>query len=279
MENPLQQNEKLALVCFGRGEIDQNALSFTKDFLTAMKLQPVVFHVLPPGSSPEESDALLDKICKTIGIENTECQCVEGKVKDEIQRELERQNYKLIVLGTTERDSGLPPSRLSQDIANSVNLSALLMRNPPPEINEILICTGGHSASNVAVNWGIDLAKATQGNVTILHVVSSAPTMYTGLEEFEEDLSQVLSRDIPLTHHLKDTAALAEDAGIDATIELRHGMVTEEILRACEIRPQHLVIIGAPKPGSIFHRIFFGRIAPKLLASTHRSTLIIREGA
>jgi len=278
MENPLQLNEKLALVCVGRGEIDQNALSFTKDFLTAMKLQPVVFHVLPPGSPHEESDALLDEICKNIGIESAECRYVEGKVKDEIQRELDRQNYRLIVLGTTERDPGLPPSRLSQDIANSVNVSALLMRNPPPEINEILICTGGHSTSSVAVNWGIDLAKATQGSVTILHVVSSAPTMYTGLEEFEEDLSQVLSRDIPLAHHLKDTASLAEESGIDATIELRHGMVTEEILRACEMRPHHLVVIGAPKPGSIFNRIFFGRIAPKLLASTHLSTLIIREG-
>ncbi len=279
MENHLQLNEKLALVCVGRGEIDQNALSFTKDFLIAMKLQPVVFHVLPPGTPHEESDALLDKICKNIGIENAECRRIEGKVKDEIQRELDRQNYQLIVLGTTERNPELPPSRLSQDITNSVNVSALLIRNPPPEINEILICTGGHSTSNIAVNWGINLAQATQGSVTILHVVSSAPTMYTGLEEFKEDLSQVLSRDIPLAHHLKDTAALAEEAGIDATIELRHGMVTEEILRACEIRPHHLVVIGAPKPGSIFHRILFGRIAPKLLASTHLSTLIIREGA
>ena len=189
MENHLQLNEKLALVCVGRGEIDQNALSFTKDFLIAMKLQPVVFHVLPPGTPHEESDALLDKICKNIGIENAECRRIEGKVKDEIQRELDRQNYQLIVLGTTERNPELPPSRLSQDITNSVNVSALLIRNPPPEINEILICTGGHSTSNIAVNWGINLAQATQGSVTILHVVSSAPTMYTGLEEFKEDLS------------------------------------------------------------------------------------------
>jgi nucleotide-binding universal stress UspA family protein len=153
------------------------------------------------------------------------------------------------------------------------------MRNPPPTINEILICTGGHSDSNAVVKWGIELAKATQEKVTILHVLSSAPTMYTGLDAVEENLSQVLSRDNPLAHHLKDAAAAAEAAGVKADIELRHGLVTEEILRAYEMRPHHLIVLGAPKSGSIFNRILFGRIAPSLLASTHRSTLIIREGA
>jgi nucleotide-binding universal stress UspA family protein len=277
MENPHQSGEKLALVCVGRGEIDKNSLSFTKDFLTSMEIRPIVFHVLPPGSAKAEADALLETICEEIGIEGAESRSTEGKVKEEILHELERQKYQLIVLGTTERNPELTPSRLSQDIANRVDVSALILRNPPPEINEILICTGGHSTSSVAVNWGIELAKATQEKVTILHVAQSAPTMYAGLEEFDEDLSQVLSRDIPLAEHLKDTAGFAEESGIDATIELRHGYVTEEILRACEMRPHHLIVIGAPKP-SIFNRILFGRIAPKLLASTHRSTLIIREG-
>jgi nucleotide-binding universal stress UspA family protein len=133
-------------------------------------------------------------------------------------------------------------------------------------------------ASILAVKWGIKLAKATQRNVTILHVVISAPTMYTGLSAIEEDLSQVLSRDVPLTQHLKDAALIAEEAGIKAKLELRHGLVTEEILRASEMWSHHLIVIGAPKPRSIFNRVFLGRVAPQLLASTHRSTLIIREG-
>jgi nucleotide-binding universal stress UspA family protein len=274
---PLEERER-ALICVGHGEIDQNALSFTRDFISSMSFQPYVFHVLAPGSSSEASDKLLSDIRDQIGIEDAEIQCVEGKVKEEILKEIKNRSYRVIVLGTTERDSALPPSRLSQDIANNVSISTLVMRNPPPEINEILICTGGHSDSNAAVKWGIDLAQATQEYVTILHVLSSAPTMYTGLDAVEETLEQVLSRDNPLAHHLKDAAAMAEAAGVEADIELRHGLVTEEILRAYEMRPHHLIILGAPKPGSHFHRILYGRIAPSLLASTHRSTLIIREG-
>jgi nucleotide-binding universal stress UspA family protein len=249
-----------------------------RDFVNSMAFQPYVFHVLAPGTPSEASEKLLFDIRDQIGIEDAQTQFVEGKVKEEILKELDNRSYRVVVLGTTERDSGLPPSRLSQDIANNVGVSTLVMRNPPPAINEILICTGGHSDSNVVLKWGIDLAKATQEKVTILHVLSSTPTMYTGLDAIDENLSQVLSRDNPLAHHLKDAAALAEAAGVEADIELRHGLVTEEILRAYEMRPHHLIILGAPKTGSIFNRILYGRIAPSLLASTHRSTLIIREG-
>ncbi|MCK5645644.1 MAG: universal stress protein [Anaerolineales bacterium] len=276
-KSPLNDNER-ALICVGQGEINQDALSFMRDFVISMSFHPVVFHVIAPGSARQAAEKLMHEISEEIGFEDAEIRCVEGKVKEEIQNELGLRTYRVVVLGTTERDPGLPPSRLSQNIANSVNATTLLMQNPPPEINEILICTAGHSDSNIVVNWGIELAKATQEKVTILHVASGAPTMYTGLNAVEENLSQVLSRESPLAQHLKDAAAEAEAAGIKADIELRHGLVTEEIIRAYEMRPHHLIVLGAPKKGSIFNRILFGRIAPSLLASTHRSTLIIREG-
>ena len=276
-KSPLNDNER-ALICVGQGEINQDALSFMRDFVNSMSFHPVVFHVIAPGAARQAAEKLMHEISEEIGFEDAEIRCVEGKVKEEIQNELGLRTYRVVVLGTTERDPGLPPSRLSQNIANSVNATTLLMQNPPPEINEILICTAGHSDSNIVVNWGIELAKATQEKVTILHVASGAPTMYTGLNAVEENLSQVLSRESPLAQHLKDAAAEAEAAGIKADIELRHGLVTEEIIRAYEMRPHHLIVLGAPKKGSIFNRILFGRIAPSLLASTHRSTLIIREG-
>lgn len=273
----LVDNKKRALICVGQGEIDQDALSFTKDFVSAIDFHPVIFHVVSQGSSREKTDQLLMKVRDSIGIENAELRSIEGKLKVEIKKELKRDIYHVIILGTTERNPELPPSRLSQDIANRVSVSVLLLRNPPPKITEILVCTGGHTASSLVVMWGIKLAKATQENVTILHVVMRAPTMYTGLPAIEEDLSQVLSRDIPLTQHLKDAAIMAKEAGIKAKLELRRGLVTEEILWASEMLPYDLIVIGAPKPRSIFNRFFLGRVAPQLLASTHRSTLIIRE--
>jgi len=277
MENssPSKQVDR-ALVCVGAGQFDHNALKFTKDFVEAMNLLPVIFHASASGLPNDETDRLLAEVREILGMEDVELKAVQGNVKAAISTELDRQEYKVIILGTTSREPELQPTRLSQDIANQVAVSALLMRNPPQEVKKILVCTGGHSASNLAISWSILLAKATEEEVTILHVVSSAPTMYTGLQALEEDLSELLSRDIPLAHHLKDAAALAEKEGVHANLELRHGLVIEEILRSSDVYPHRLVVLGAPSSHKIINRLLRGRIAPKLLASTHRSILIVR---
>lgn len=267
---------KKALVCIGERPRDEKALLFTRKILQAFNFHPTLFHVTTGGSCMQEGNQLLQAAQEIIAFETAELHCVEGNVRKEIARELRQQSYCLVIVGTSKRDPNLRPSPLSQHLANRVRTSVLLIRNPPEEICRILICTGGHPESANAIEWGIHLAKATNDQATILHVVSSPPTMYTGLEEIEEDLSEVLARDVPLTHHLKSAASMAEEAGVQAKLELRHGLVTEEILRSAEVNAHDLVVIGAPKPRALFKHILLGFIAPKLLASTLRSTLIVR---
>jgi nucleotide-binding universal stress UspA family protein len=266
-----------ALVCIGDRSRDENALLFTRKILLAFNLQPTLFHVTSSGSCPRKGNQLLQAAQEIIAIDTAELRCEEGNVRRSIAKELKKQEYHLVIVCTSHRDPDERPSPLSRHLANSVNTSVLLIRNPPEEICQILICTGGHDESANAIEWGIHLAKETNDQATILHVVSSPPAMYTGLDEIEEDLSEVLARDVPLSHHLKDAAQLAEEHGVQAKLELRHGLVIEEILRSAEINSHDLIIIGAPKPRSLSKQILLGRIAPKLLASTIRSTLIVRR--
>jgi nucleotide-binding universal stress UspA family protein len=101
--------------------------------------------------------------------------------------------------------------------------------------------------------------------------------MYTGLNALEEGVEEVLSRETPLAQHLKEAAQRAEESGVNAKIELRHGMVAEEILRACEMEAYDLVVIGSPDPRALLSRLTLGRVAPQLLASTPISILIVRS--
>jgi nucleotide-binding universal stress UspA family protein len=267
---------KKALVCIGDRPRDERALLFTRKILQAFNFQPTLFHVTSVGSCMQEGNQLLQAAQEIIALETAEIRCVEGNIRKEITKELRQQAYHLIIVGTSKRNPNLRPSPLSQHLANRARTSVLLIRNPPEEICQILICTGGHPESVNAVEWGVHLAKTTNDQITILHIVSSPPTMYTGLDEIEEDLSEVLARDVPLTYHLKSAASMAEEAGVQAKLELRHGLVIEEILRSAEVNAHDLVVIGAPKPRALFNRILLGYIAPKLLASTLRSTLIVR---
>jgi nucleotide-binding universal stress UspA family protein len=182
----------------------------------------------------------------------------------------------LLVLGTSTREDSVPMSSLTRRLAECVDTSVLILRNPPSKLGKILICTGGHIASSYTVSVGIHIAKGTGSLATILHVASGAPAMYTGLPAIEEDLSQVLSRDAPLSSHLKEAATLAEESGVQARLELRHGLVVEEILRACDVYPHDLVVLGEHHPKPLLDRLVLGRVTPKVLPSSQRSTLIVR---
>jgi len=275
---PSQAN-KHALICIGEKHLDPDALNFANTVVNAFGFRSVLFHVRSPKALVEEGERVLATARKSPGFASVEIRHVEGNVKNMILNELKRQPYNLLVLGTSERDTHLPVSQLSRQLANQANISVLLMHNPSKRIEQFLICTGGHVASTHVITWGIRLAKGTGSRVTILHVATTTPAMYTGLPALEEDLPQVLSRDYPLANHLKEAATMAEEAGVKAHLELRHGMVTEEILRACEMRPHDLVVMGAPLPRSFIDRLLLGRVGPRLLASSPRTTLIVRNEA
>jgi len=270
------QDNKRALICVGDRYRDEKSLHFTRTVIHAYNYHPVLFHALSPGSSTQKGDQLLASANELLKFEDVEFLCVAGNAKREIEREIKRREYQLIIVGTSERDPNLTPSPLSQHLSNRVRTSVLLIRNPPDEICQILICTGGHPESENAIDWGLHLAEKTNTKATILHVVSSPPAMYTGLGEVEENLTEVLERDIPLTQHLKAAASKAEQVGVNATLELRHGLVIEEIIRSAEVEAHDLVILGAPPPRAFLEQIMLGRVAPKVLASTYRSTLIVR---
>jgi nucleotide-binding universal stress UspA family protein len=278
MAQPIPSHgERFSLIGIGREAHDPNLLNYALAIIRAMELRPVLFHVSPTDEPSDEGEKLLADARAMLPATDVEVLHVKGNVEEEIVKELKRRPYQLLVIETTISNSDQPSARLSQRLANRVDVSVLLVRNPPQRIEEILICTGGHEESTHAVSLGIKLAKTIEANATILHVASSTPSMYTGLPAIEEGLEQILTRESPLSSHLKEAASIAKAAGVEAKLELRHGVVTEEIVRACEMKPNDLVVIGAPKPGALLERLVLGRVAPQLIVSSECSTLIVRE--
>jgi nucleotide-binding universal stress UspA family protein len=268
--------QHLALICIRSTSLNPDHMRFAETVIRAMSLRPVLFHVAPTDAAHEESHQILKAAGAMLTFEDIEMRRAEGNVEKMILHELERGPYHLLVVGTSIRPAGQSASPLSQRLANKSKISALLICNPTKSIEEILICTGGHPESQHVVSWGIDLAQAIDAEATILHIVTSAPAMYTGLDALEEGLESVLTRDSPLSIHLKEAAIMAEDAGVKAKLELRHGVVSEEIIRACEVEHSDLVVTGSHRPGALIDRLLLGRITPQLVSSSNCSTLIVR---
>lgn len=251
-------------------------MRFSELVTNTLGLKPVLVHVIDIQGEEAEGQRLLDDAHGMRQEQKAELKVLAGDVEQEILAELEERPYKLIILGTALTRVELSPTQLTRRLADKANISVLILRRPPETIRDLLICTGGQPQSIPAIEWGIQIAKATGAKTTFLHVVSSPPAMYTGLNALEEGIQDILERDSPLGKHLRATASMAEEAGIEADMELRHGVVAEEILRACDVKPYDLVIIGAPAPGALLDRLVLGRVGPQLLASNPHSTLIAR---
>jgi nucleotide-binding universal stress UspA family protein len=262
-----------SIICIGQRGPDAAAIHFAELVTRALGLKLTLLHVR--GRRAADKDLIADTR-RYLDQEPDQVIQARGDFKQIIQQELDPEEHELVVLGTSRGLGNRVATRLSQRLAERIADSVLLIRNPPSALKNILICTGGHPASNVVIDRGLALAAATGAHATILHVASGSPWMYTGLQALDETLQDVLERDTPLAKHLRQAAVRAEEGGVEAKLELRHGVVAEEILRAEEIGHYDLIVIGAPEPKRIFNRLALGNVGPQLFSSATCSILVAR---
>ncbi len=276
---PNSQNDKVlghSILCIGESGPDADAVHFAESIVEALGYDMALLHVPRPGKDKTEAGQVIADTIEMLDETPELVKSEEGSFEAFIQKQLDHEHYQLIILGATKGAADKPPTPRARRLASTLADSVLVLRNPPQKAERILICTGGHPASNLVIDTGIRLAQRLEASATILHVVSSSPSMYTGLNAFEEKLENVMKRDTPLAEHLRGAAARAEAAGIDSHIELRHGMVTEEILRASDVNHYDLTVIGSHEPHQFFQRLTMGRIGPQLVSSMRNSILIVR---
>jgi nucleotide-binding universal stress UspA family protein len=265
-----------SILCIGEAGPDPGSVHLAQTIVDALGYDMALLHVPHPDEDENEAGKVIADTLKLLDERTELLQSGVGSFEEFVQKHLDHDRYQLIILGATQGSGDRPLTRRTRRLASTLADSVLVLRNPPDAVQKLLICSGGHPGSNIVVDTGIRLAQQLQASATILHVVSVSPSMYTGLVAFDETLQQVMKRETPLAEHLRGAAARAEAAGIDSRIELRHGMVTEEILRASEVEKYDLTVIGSHDPEQFFQRLTMGRIGPQLVSSIQNSTLIVR---
>jgi nucleotide-binding universal stress UspA family protein len=266
-----------ALIPIEGSPFDTESLVFAAGVIAALDLQPVMLHVFASEQTPEAIEQLTHQATSMLADLSPQILFEVGDYETEVHSYLEQQDYGLLVLGAAAAAAGSPPSPTDQRLANSVANNVLLLQAPLEAIEQVLVCTTGQPISLTLVNQGLLLAKAENAQVTLLHVASQPPTMYTGLPSLPESLPLLLSHDTPLAQHLKELAAMAEVKGVEAEIELRHGIVAEEIIRECEMRHHDIVVLGAAVPGRAINRLLLEEITPHVVANIPRPILIVRH--
>jgi nucleotide-binding universal stress UspA family protein len=142
-------------------------------------------------------------------------------------------------------------------------------------VNTILLATDGSPSAQAATVEAIELASATGWTLRVLTVWQTpvltsfgyAPAVYDPkLTELEkEHAAEVAQR----------AAALAHEAGLEATFEVRQGFPADEICAVAAESEPRLVVLGAHGWGA-FKRLVFGSVSNAVLHHSSSPVLVVR---
>lgn len=216
-----------------------------------------------------------DRLLEDRGIQHT-VKLRHGHAAEQILREMEEDGYDLIVMGARGR------SRLTRFLLGTVSfrvlehsdIPVLIARQPRPQITDILVAVGGRPEGEPTICFGTELAQKVGANATLLHVTSPVPQMYTGLGEMEATLPELMQSDTNEGRQLRKGARMMNDRQIEGDVELRRGLVEEEIIREAVEGDYDLIVIGSSVPAAPW-RLLVGNITRRVLDGTKRPVLVV----
>jgi nucleotide-binding universal stress UspA family protein len=142
----------------------------------------------------------------------------------------------------------------------------------------LLICASGTEQGRTAVWAGSSLACGAGAQATVLHVVNALPAMYTGLEQMEETLAELLQSESDMARELKWAAQVIRKECEIAEVKLRRGIVADQILREGRAGDYDLIVLGSSRSASGLVRMLMGNLTREVVCHVQRPVLVVRPG-
>lgn len=268
------------LVCVAEMPAGERVLRFGKLLADATKAEVVVLHVTEAGEDEAAGQAIQAAASAEMGDTPHSTRLEPGPAAKVILRVAKEGQFGLIVVGARHTPSAEQPvGRVARQVAASAPMSVLVVKGQPTSLERLLVCSGGRPIAEPVIQAGAALAEATKAKATLLHVSSAVPSMYTGLEAMEETIEEFLGRDSLEAQHLRRGAEVLQERGVEAALELRHGVAADEIMRSTQLRDYDLIVIGASDAASPLNRLFFGEVTQRILDLSPVPVLVARNDA
>ncbi len=194
-----------------------------------------------------------------------------------LNEELAKEHYDMVLMNVHRRRRVWPSEFrfMSQRIIKNCPVPIMLIRRVNHDFRRMLVCTGGLNISKPVVELSAKLAGEAELEATLLNVVSAVPSMYTGMEEVEETLEELLETDTPLAQHLRRCAEILANHNIKAAIEIRHGDVAEAILEEAKEGNYDLIVLGASDSQTL-RGLLLGNVTQQIINRATSAVLVVK---
>lgn len=178
-----------------------------------------------------------------------------------------------ILSGVSEAILGPPVVR----ILAASETPVLRIEKESRALEKVLILVDGSVGSIWAVEDGGEIASLAGAEVTVLLVVPQIPVMFTGLEEMEENVEEMLHTRTIEARTLRRAVRALTKLGVKARLKIRRGEASDEILEEIGSGYYDLVVLGTRRLASR-RKYIFGSVAQEILSRTSIPLLLVKIG-
>jgi nucleotide-binding universal stress UspA family protein len=239
-----------------------------------MNLDIDLLVIVPLDDYKENGEAVLEQACKDLEGESVTCILKQGETVQIIKDQINQSDYSLMVFNKNRFDKNIYGMPSMQVFWKTHHIPILVTENVKPKIQNILLCTSGENEG--LLKSGAEIAKAVQAKITLLHVAAgSVPTMYTGLDVFDESVPNILKTDTPFAKHLRHGVELFTDYDVPAEVKIRHGVPVDEIVRETQLENYDMLIIGPSRVKNGFRERLLGNLTAQLIDRVELPVMVI----
>jgi nucleotide-binding universal stress UspA family protein len=269
------------LICSDGSERSKRAVSFAAIIAAAVKAEATVFGI----TQNQQEEARLREILleesrelEAYGIRVETAMKSGDPVAEIVQRTRDRA-YDLVAIGAERRGAQefFRPSAKAHSITEAILPPVLVVPCERHQLRRILICSGGGPYIENAVRFAAKIAKNLPAEVTLLNVVPAPPAMHGTLYRRQEDVEAILKSGSALARNLLNEKKIIEEAGIQATIRIGHGIVIDQILAEVTRGDHDLVVAGSWAIRDRLRSCAIGNITREIVNRTDRPVLVIRS--
>jgi nucleotide-binding universal stress UspA family protein len=269
------------MVCSDGSERAREALLSAAIIAVATKAKTTIFGITEIEEDQRRlSEALHEEmqVLQELGIKVDIVTRFGDPVEKIIQRTREF-TYDLVVIGA-ERQRGQEfflPSAKAYSIIETVAPPVLVVPKSRPDLKQILICSGGGPYIDNAVRFASEIAKDLSASITLLTVVSEPPAMHATLFRRQDDVEALLNSGSELARNLRNGKAIIEQAGVPVSVQIRHGIVIDQILEEVERADSDLIVVGSWPVRDSWRNYMIGNVTREIVNRADRPVLVIRS--
>ena len=269
------------LICSDGSERSRRAISFAAIIAAAAKAETTILGV----TQNQREEARLREILleerrelEVAGV-RVETAVKSGDPVTEIVQWNRGRAYDLVAIGA-ERRGALEfflPSATAHSITEAIFPPVLVVPCERRQLKRILICSGGGPYIENAVSFTSKIAKDLAAEITLLNVVPEPPAMHGTLYRRQADVEALLKSGSALARNLLNEKKIIEEAGVQATIRIGHGIVIDQILAEVARGDHDLVVAGSWATRDRWRSYAIGNITREIVNRTDRPVLVIRS--